>query len=204
LENAIRIRNWSSAQEICAELDTPKAWNKAAEGALKCIEIEAAIRFYQKVQNAGMVLNLMELIKEEDIFYLRGSCSVLLRNFDVAQKAFLQSSEPIAALELRRDLQHWEESLSLANRLAPERIPEIAREYAAQQEFEGNYSGALGNYERAIQDGSKTLSKEQLFLASSGIARCSLRMGDLRRGLQLANNSSSKVLKRECADILGI
>jgi len=204
LENAIRLRNWSSAQEICAEIDTPKAWNKAAEGALKCIEIESAIRFYQKVQNAGMVLNLMELIKEEDIFYLRGSCSVLLRNFDVAQKSFLQSSEPIAALELRRDLQHWEESLSLANRLAPERIPEIAREYAAQQEFEGNYSGALGNYERAIQDGSKTLSKEQLFLASSGIARCSLRMGDLRRGLQLANNSSSKVLKRECADILGI
>ncbi|CAG5085237.1 Oidioi.mRNA.OKI2018_I69.PAR.g10846.t1.cds [Oikopleura dioica] len=185
LENAIRLRNWPSAQEICAELDDPKAWNKAAEGP-----------------TCGNGFESDGIKNEEDIFYLRGACSVLLRNFDVAQKAFLQSSEPIAALELRRDLQHWEESLSLANRLAPERIPEIAREYAAQQEFEGNYSGALGNYERAIQDGAKTLSKEQLFLASSGIARCSLRMGDLRRGLQLANNSSSKVLKRECADIL--
>jgi WD repeat-containing protein 19 len=61
-----------------------------------------------------------------------GSCALLLRRFDLAQASFLLSSEPQAALEMRRDLQHWEEALQLAARLAPHRVPEIAREYAGQ------------------------------------------------------------------------
>ena len=67
-------------------------------GALKCLEIEAAIRYYQKVRNAGMVLSLMSLVKEEDSYYLQGSCAMLLRRFDVAQSAYLKSSEPQAQL----------------------------------------------------------------------------------------------------------
>lgn len=127
---------------------------------------------------------------------------MLLQQFDVAQASFLKSSEPLAALDMRRDLQHWEEALQLAARLAPHRVPEIAREYAGQQEFEGNYSGALSNYERAIQDGSHILSRDDLSLASAGVARCSIRMGDLRRGIQLATSHSNKTLKKDCGEIL--
>jgi hypothetical protein len=40
-----------------------------------------------------------------------------------------------AALEMRRDLLHWEQSLKLARTLAPEQIPFISRAYAQQLEF---------------------------------------------------------------------
>ena len=97
---------------------------------MRSLEVDAAVRFYQKVQNAGMVLSLADLIKEEDSNFVQGSCAMLLKNFDLAQSAFLSSNNPQAALDMRRDLQHWEEALQLAARLAPQRVPEIAREYA--------------------------------------------------------------------------
>ncbi|VDK22852.1 unnamed protein product [Anisakis simplex] len=37
--------------------------------------------------------------------------------------------------QMRRDLLHWEKALQLANRLAPEQIPFISKEYAQQLEF---------------------------------------------------------------------
>lgn len=73
---------------------------------------------------------------------------------------------------MRRDLLHWEQALQLANKLAPDQIPYISRQYAQQLEFtyadgckdkcdlwfchlivmccSGDYSGALYNYETAI------------------------------------------------------
>ena len=123
-----------------------------------------------------LLLSLLELSEQEDTFYLRGSCSLLLNDFEGAQKLFLKSTNPLAALEMRRDLQSWDEALQLASRLAPGQVPGISREFAAQQEFEGNYSGALSNYERSIQDGAHILSRDELQIASGGVARCSIRM----------------------------
>ena len=51
------------------------------------------------------------------------------------QTFFLMSGTPAAALEMRRDLLQWEMALQLANKLAPEQIPDISREYAHQLEF---------------------------------------------------------------------
>lgn len=39
------------------------------------------------------------------------------------------------ALDLCRDLLQWEQAIALADTLAPEQIPLIAREYAHQLEF---------------------------------------------------------------------
>lgn len=36
---------------------------------------------------------------------------------------------------MRQDLQHWDKALQLAKRLAPDQIPFISKEYAAQLEF---------------------------------------------------------------------
>ena len=47
----------------------------------------------------------------------------------------MKSSNPVAALEMRRDLLHWDQSLQLAKKLAPNLIPYISREYAQQLEF---------------------------------------------------------------------
>lgn len=45
------------------------------------------------------------------------------------------SGEPVAALYMRRDLLQWDQALQLANKLAPNEVPYIAREYAQQLEF---------------------------------------------------------------------
>ena len=64
--------------------------------------------------------------------------------------------------ELSQKLQNAQPRLQLAVRLAPGQVPQISREFAAQQEFEGNYSGALGHYERAIQEGKHILTRDEL------------------------------------------
>ena len=38
-------------------------------------------------------------------------------------------------VQMRRDLLHWDQALSLAKRLAPDQIPYISKEYAQQLEF---------------------------------------------------------------------
>ena len=49
----------------------------------------------------------------------------------------------VTALEMRRDLLHWEQSLKLARTLAPAQIPYISRAYGQQLEFKGEYALAL-------------------------------------------------------------
>ena len=91
--------------------------------------------------------------------------AMILEDYSTAQEFFLASARPLtgtyclaslssriklqifkggsslyiligcAALEMRRDLLHWEQSLKLARTLAPEQIPFISRAYAQQLEF---------------------------------------------------------------------
>jgi len=49
---------------------------------------------------------------------------------------------------MRRDLLQWDQALHLANKLAPEEIPYISKEYAQQLEFTGAYADALLHYEK--------------------------------------------------------
>ena len=71
----------------------------------------------------------------EDNHLLAGTLASYVGEFDLAQDLLLASSQPSAALDLRRDLMHWDTALQLANRLAPEQIPYIAKEYGQQLEF---------------------------------------------------------------------
>lgn len=71
----------------------------------------------------------------EDINYLSGYCALLLDKPDKAKTFFAKSANPLEALELCRDLLQWEQALVLADTLASEQIPFIAREYAQQLEF---------------------------------------------------------------------
>ena len=61
---------------------------------------------------------------------------------------FFINSSPIEALNMRRDLLQWDQALHLANKLAPEEIPYISKEYAQQLEFTGAYADALLHYEK--------------------------------------------------------
>ena len=80
---------------------------------------------------------------------------------------------------MRRDLLHWDSALQLAKARAPEQIPYISREYAQQLEFTGDYMNALSHYEKGITKEEKDREHDEVCVA--GIARMSIRMGDIRR-----------------------
>lgn len=82
-----------------------------------------------------MVWALQNMQNIDELSLLCGHACVLLSEYNQAEKFFLQSSEPVQALYLRRDLMQWEQALNLAQKLKADEIPFIAREYAQQLEF---------------------------------------------------------------------
>ena len=48
----------------------------------------------------------------------------------MVQELFLRSPCPTAALQMRKDLQHWPQALSLAHQLDPTQVPGLACSYA--------------------------------------------------------------------------
>ena len=86
---------------------------------------------------------LQKLQSIEDSNLLAGHVALVFDDYTTAQELFLASSRPVAALEMRRDLLHWEGALKLAKTLAPEQVPYISREFAQQLEFKGEHSLAL-------------------------------------------------------------
>ena len=69
--------------------------------------------------------------------------------YDEAQEVFLQSARPLAALEMRKDLKHWDQAMQLATKLAPEQLPGLSAECAGLLEHRGEFEAALQNYEQA-------------------------------------------------------
>lgn len=63
----------------------------------------------------------------------------------------------------------------------------------------GNYSEALRHYEKGLQE---NLGPEHILICKSGIARTNLHCGNYRHGMSVAIELDSKLLLRECADIL--
>ena len=131
----------------------------------------------------GMVWSLDELKNVEDKKLLGGHVALLLGEHNRAQSLYLQSSTPEEALHMRRDLLQWDQALHLANKLAPDQIPFISKEYAQQLEFTGNYVEALQHYERGwVEDESQqaTVTSDHNALCKAGMARTSLRCGQLK------------------------
>ena len=80
---------------------------------------------------------------------------------------------------MRRDLMHWDSAMKLAKGLASSEIPYISLEYGKQLEFIGDYPTALKMFEKGITQSE--LDKDHNEQCNSGIARCSLKTGDIRR-----------------------
>lgn len=87
------------------------------------------------MEKASIVFALKTIASIEDINFLSGFCALLLGESDKAKIFFTKSVSPKEALDLCRDLLEWEQAIALADTLAPEQIPFIAREYAHQLEF---------------------------------------------------------------------
>ncbi|GCB62944.1 hypothetical protein scyTo_0007313 [Scyliorhinus torazame] len=200
LSQCLILKRFSEAWDVCKILIDPSAWTEFARACLHHMEVEFAIRVYRMIGNVGMVISLEQVKGIEDHNLLAGHLAMFTNDFNLAQDLYLASSCPIAALEMRRDLQHWDSALQLAKRLAPDQISFISKEYAIQLEFTGDYVNALAHYEKGMTGDNKYLDHDDACLA--GIARMSIRMGDIRRGVNQAIRHTNRILKRDCGVIL--
>jgi WD repeat-containing protein 19 len=179
-----------------------------AEAALHVFDIRVAKRIYRQIlHDAGMVITLDALQNCEDRLLLGGHMSMIFGDFDTAQDLFLQSSEPTAALDMRRDLMQWEQSLSLAAKLSPMDVTVIAREYASRLESDGKTTDALTMYEKALETsnnhpGTDMARESHQIMCSAGITRMTIKMGDVTRGMKMLHNVDDSKLLNDCAAIL--
>ncbi|KAF5926956.1 hypothetical protein HPG69_001588, partial [Diceros bicornis minor] len=178
LTQTLMLKRFSDAWEMCKILKDHAAWNELARACLHHMEVDFAIRVYRTIGNVGIVMSLEQIKGLEDYSLLAGHLAMFTNDFNLAQDLYLASSCPVAALKMRRDLQHWDSALQLAKRLAPDQIPFISKEYAIQLEFTGDYVNALAHYEKGITGDNK----EHDAVCLAGVAQMSIRMGDIRRG----------------------
>ncbi|XP_075857300.1 WD repeat-containing protein 19 isoform X4 [Microcebus murinus] len=198
LAQTLMLKRFSDAWEMCRILNDGAAWNELARACLHHMEVDFAVRVYRTIREVGIVMSLEQIKGIEDYNLLAGHLAMFTNDFNLAQDLYLASSCPVAALEMRRDLQHWDSALQLAKRLAPDQTPFISKEYAIQLEFTGDYVNALAHYEKGMTGDNK--EHDELCLA--GVAQMSIRMGDIRRGVNQALKHPSRVLKRDCGAIL--
>ncbi|XP_064190994.1 WD repeat-containing protein 19 [Anguilla rostrata] len=200
LPQALMLKRFSEAWELCKVLNNVDSWAELGRACMHHMEVELAIRVHRMVRNVGMVMSLEGIKGIEDQNLLAGHLAMFTNDFNQAQDLYLASTCPIAALEMRRDLQHWDSALQLAKRLAPTQIPFISKEYAVQLEFVGDYVNALAHYEKGITGDNKFQEHDEACLG--GVARMSIRMGDIRRGANQAIKHPSRLLKKDCGTIL--
>ena len=175
--------------------------------AMEQLNIKIALLVYRELSDAGMVMALEEIADIEDKNLLSGHVAALFSDYALAQELMLTSSSPIAALEMRCDLLHWEHALKLSTTLAPYRTPEILLNFAQQLEFQEDFTSSLHMYENAVnllKNHHDRKEKEAIIFGkvTAGVARMTIRLGDLRRGLSLVLESDDKNLALDCAQIL--
>lgn len=93
------------------------------------------------------------------------------------------------------------------------KVPELCVEYGQQLEFRGKNDEALAMFESALSseqastpapapDAARADVENRSAVCLAGVTRCTLRSGDVRKGIRLAKEADSPQLFRECASIL--
>lgn len=201
-----RLR-WSSQN-----ISTPQEAEDLAVKALHMLDIELAIRVYRQLSQPSMVLCLEKIKHIHEKNLLIGHISMIMGYIKDAQAFFLRSSQPLCALEMRRDLMQWEPALQLARDLAEDQVPVISKDYAQQLEYRGEYVKALEmfkNGKRALPTGhaSAELTAAQDAVKShnqqceEGTARCLIRTGSVAEGVEIALNSNNLEFMNFCAKL---
>lgn len=206
----LELLRFARAWEVAKLLDERELYLKLGKAALLSLDVELARRAYRQLGDACMVLALNRLENVEDSKLLAGHISLIFEDYSRAQELFLGSMRPVAALEMRRDLLHWEQALKLAKTLAPEQVPAISCEFAQQLEFKGEYDQAFNMYTAGLRAAQAMASRfdaraadAQLMRACAiGVAKMTLRAGDTHEGVQLALQTGDRQCMRDCADIL--
>ncbi|KAF1762111.1 hypothetical protein GCK72_010373 [Caenorhabditis remanei] len=172
--------------------------------ALLDSDVTMAIRIFREIEDAAMVAALEQIETIEEKNLLHAQIYTILSRYDDAEQLYLDSSRPIEALNMRRDLLEWPKALVLAETMDPKEIPFLSKEYAQELELTGDHANALANYEKGVVENENNTPElqEHNEICQSGIARMAIKTGDLRRGVQLAKQLEGRVVKRDCAIIL--
>lgn len=108
-------------------------------------------RTIRRVVSPGMVLRLEPLLLVEDWHARAGMILAALEaDPDAAESLLLRSRTPAAAVALRRDVQHWERALVLAQQLQPDMVGYLSCRRAQELEVAGSFDAALLHYEAAL------------------------------------------------------
>lgn len=205
---AIGLLRLDVAWEAALLLHRRELWLALSGKAIETLNVSLAIRVYRQVHDAGMVMSLQSIVAIEDRLLLSGHIALLFNDYDRAQELFLKSSDPAAALRLRCDLLQWEQAYKLAKALASPQLCDVTARYALQLEHSAEYDTALKLFESCLEVhtiGGNSLpacTGDMRVLVESGVCRCELRLGNLRKGINLALEIGKTILFQECGDIL--
>lgn len=223
-DQSLALHKLQDAWHMALMLESRPHWTALSLRAMAEMNIDLSIRVFRQLRDAGMVIALEHLRYVEDKHLLAGHIAALFSDYAQAQELYLLSSAPETALTLHKDLMNWEQALKIAESVAPQEIPLLSVQYAKQLEFKGEYRQALQVYEKAFEtlgpqcveekstnfyndptlDGQEPqvdLEAERN-LCLAGIARMTLRAGNIPKGVRLAMDLKDNIVCRECADIL--
>jgi WD repeat-containing protein 19 len=201
-----RLR-WSSNN-----ISTPQEAEDLAVKALHMLDVELAIRVYRQLSQPSLVLCLEKIRHIHEKNLLLGHVSMIMGYMKDAQNFFLRSSQPLCALEMRRDMMQWERAIALAQQLAPEEVPVLSREFAQQLEYRGEYVKALEMFQQGRRQVPTGHASTELAVSVQevkrhneqclqGTARCQIRTGNLKDALAIVKESTDTAFVAECAKL---
>ncbi|KPA79411.1 hypothetical protein ABB37_05256 [Leptomonas pyrrhocoris] len=201
-----RLR-WSSNN-----ISTPQEAEDLAVKALHMLDIELAIRVYRQLSQPSLVLCLEKIRHIHEKNLLLGHVSMIMGYMKDAQNFFLRSSQPLCALEMRRDMMQWARAIALAEQLAPEEVPILSREFAQQLEYRGEYVKALEMFQQGTRQVPTGHASTELAVSvqeverhneqcRQGTARCQIRTGNLKDALAIVKESTDVAFVAECAKL---
>eukprot|EP01063_Lacrimia_lanifica_P024004 TRINITY_DN3196_c0_g1_i1.p1 TRINITY_DN3196_c0_g1~~TRINITY_DN3196_c0_g1_i1.p1 ORF type:complete len:1447 (+),score=641.41 TRINITY_DN3196_c0_g1_i1:187-4527(+) len=206
--NLLNMNKLEAAWEFAKQINDREIWYALGDKALHLLDVNMAMRVYRMVNQPAMVMALDPLRHVNEKAMLLGHVAMLFKNFNEAQNHFMRSSDPKLALSMRRDLMDWNAALELSKQLSPSSIPYISREYASQLEFKGELQHALDMYNKGFITEAEEVSEKRRREISAhneqcnaGLARITIRMGDITRGFQIAMQMESQSIATECAQL---
>ncbi|GET89110.1 hypothetical protein, conserved [Leishmania tarentolae] len=201
-----RLR-WSSNN-----ITSPQEAEDLAVKSLHMLDVELAIRVYRQLSQPSLVLCLEKIRHIHEKNLLLGHVSMIMGYMKDAQNFFLRSSQPLRALEMRRDMMQWERALTLAEQLAPEEVPIISRDYAQHLEYRGVYAKALEMYQKGLRQLPTGHASTELSVTvqeverhneqcRQGAARSQIRIGNIADAMKTVKESSEVSFVKECAKL---
>ncbi|OQV14446.1 WD repeat-containing protein 19 [Hypsibius exemplaris] len=201
VEKLIKLHRFHEAARLCRKDKLTMQLQQIGQRCVQELDIELAISAYREYGAADKVLLLERYRNVEHLPSLAGHMALIDDKPQLACEWFLRASDHTAALDTYTDLMEWEKAIALAETHAPDKISYARQQHAAQLELLGDNGGALVNYEKAL---AALQISDSMFerTCKIGIAKISIRMGDLPKGLALCRELRDPLLNEECAGIL--